>query len=65
VKDDLNDPRHDDPEGGHDPDALEEGARRIRATKAGDQTGRDPDPPGGHDPDALDDAADKMGVDPK
>jgi len=65
VKDDSNDLRHDDPEGGHDPDALEEGARRMRATKAGDKTEPDPDPPGGHDPEALEDAADKMGVDPE
>src|SRR5205085_8819889 len=43
MKDDPDDLRHDDPEGGHDPDALEEGARRMRATKAGDKTERDPD----------------------
>jgi len=65
VKEDLNDPRHDDPEGGHDPDALEEGARRMRATKAGDKTARDPDPTDDHDPEALEDAADKMGADPE
>jgi hypothetical protein len=63
VRDDPHDLRHDDPEGGHDPDALEEGARRMRATKAGEETERDPDPAGGHDREALDEAADRMGVD--
>ena len=55
---------HDDPEGGHDPEALEEGATRMRATKAGEREedrGTD-DPEGGHDPGALEDAARKMGT---
>lgn len=65
MKDDSDDLRHDDPEGGHDPDALEEGAERMGATKAGDKTERDPDPTGDHDPEALEDAAEKMGTDPE
>jgi len=63
VRDDSKDLREDDPEGGHDPDALEEGARRMRATKAGDKTKGDPGPVGDHDPEALQDAAEKMGTD--
>jgi hypothetical protein len=59
---DKPDLRHDDPEGGHDPDALEEGARRMRATKAEDGP-RDADPTDDHDPEALEDAARKMHAD--
>jgi hypothetical protein len=55
---------HDDPAGGHDPKALEEAARRMRATKAGsrDYDRSTDDPTGGHDPAALKDAAKKMGI---
>jgi hypothetical protein len=63
MTDERQDLRSDDPEGGHDPDALEEGAKRMRATKAGSGTPRDPDPEGGHDPEALEDAAEKMHAD--
>lgn len=65
MNDDPHELREDDPEGGHDPDALEEGARRMGATKAGEDTERDPDPEGDHDAEALEDAAKKMGADPE
>jgi hypothetical protein len=64
MTDKGHDLRYDDPEGGHDPDALEEGARRMGATKAGSGKEKHPDDPdGGHDPDALEDAAKKMHTD--
>ena len=55
---------HDDPEGGHDPDALEDAAERMHATKAGkgEHDRSKDDPEGGHDKGALKDAAEKMGT---
>jgi hypothetical protein len=54
----------DDPEGDHDPKALDEAAKAMHATKPSeaDSSGPDKDPEGGHDEQALEDAEDKMGV---
>ena len=64
MPDEERDLSHDDPEGGHDPEALEEGARAMHATKAGSKKSDrgDDDPEGGHDAGALEDAAQKMGT---
>jgi len=52
-----------DPEGGHDPKALDEAAERMKASEGGEgKSDHVLDPPGGHDPKALKDAAEKMGV---
>ncbi len=65
MPDRQHDLSHDDPEGGHDPDAMREAAERMHATKAGEHDkGRSKeDPEGGHDKGALKDAARKMGTD--
>ncbi len=62
MTDERQDLGHDDPAGGHDPEALRQAAERMHVVKSRSGQGapeRD-DPDGGHDVAALDDAAAKM-----
>ena len=53
----------DDPRGDHDPEALEDAAKKMHADGDGDaENAYTRDPRRDHDPQALEDAAKKMGV---
>ena len=52
----------DDPEGGHDPAALNDAAEKMHTDKSPQGDTDDFDPDGPHDPAALEDAERKMAV---